>query len=90
MVWNHQVAFCPAPNQVRNSNASRPLSITNKIDPQTDYFYPFAQQLQGNEAPAFYAQILAALGNSEAYYADQVRIGGPEAYYADQVTTGGG
>jgi hypothetical protein len=61
MVFNHAVIFESVPAQMSINSASRPVAITNAIDPATEYFYPFQNQLSGNQAPAVYTDIIAAL-----------------------------
>lgn len=61
MVWNHQVVFEAIPTQVKVSKSSRPKYVHEGLDPANSFFYPFQDQLSGEEAPKVYTQVLAAL-----------------------------
>lgn len=61
MVWNHAVIFEAVPSQMDPKSTSRPVAITNQIDPATEYFYPFQNQLTGDQAPAVYDTVISAL-----------------------------
>lgn len=74
MVWNHAVIFEAVPSQMSTSATSRPKAITNLIDPATEYFYPFQNQLSGNQAPAVYTDVITALASAEPQSATDIGI----------------
>jgi hypothetical protein len=76
MVWNHVITFESIPVQLSTSNASRPGVVPTAIDPQTEFFYPFGDQLSGDKAGAVYTQIITTLAPSQTT-PDTPRYGRP-------------
>lgn len=59
MVWNHLVQFEAVPDALGRKELSRPIALVSRAaSPESEFFYPFATQMSGNEAPLVYTRVI--------------------------------
>ena len=60
MVWNHLMQFEAVPDTLSRKEVSRPVTTVSRTSLETEFFYPFANQLSGDQAPLVYTRVIDA------------------------------